>query len=433
MSLASSSDPISNELNVSPQKAGTVPAEVVNLYSKKKTVQRTKHYSKDTPEKAKQMKMNSYLTKLTDTRTNRFDSNRINSATNSNSLPENPDIALNELNDVLAEANSLSSEYNLLLQNEDIDVKALFKMMGRMNKNMLNMMIQLKSVIETKNNAIVNSFTNKLKNCTSFISNEINYVKKEIDKVKRNDEIECLKTIQACSRDLKRIWIRFVYANDAEEARNKNNHAAIKVILSQLNVPINMAQYPVESFYFQSRTFSPDQLIPEIALCCIFANSTLATVVKNGIVNFNRHLEEKNQQHLIRYKVSTDWSYNIRLILKPCNEMRRFDLIDRVFITNDGIKVYHRELERYDQPGKNSTMTIVNSMKKLDILRRKLKDYNFTVPASETYNGDYFNKSFNERKSLRDNFTRDNEMYNNDEIQVSDDEFMDASIVDINQ
>jgi len=234
------------------------------------------------------------------------------------------------------------------------------------------MMNQMKTAVETKNDAIVNSFTNKLKNCTSFISNEINYVKKEIDKVKKNDEIECLKTVQACSRDLKRIWIRFVYASDAKYVRNKNNHAAIKEILSQLNIPLNMAQYPMESFFFQSRTFSAEQLVPEIALCCIFVNSTLATVVKNGIINFNKNLEQNEQQHLMRYLVSTDWSYNIRLILKPCNEMRRFNLIDRVFITNDGIKVYYKEIERNDQPGKSSTMSLVNSLKKLDMLRRKL-------------------------------------------------------------
>ena len=123
-------------------------------------------------------------------------------------------------------------------------------MMGKMNKTMLDMMIQMKIAVETKNDVIVNSFTNKLKNCTSFISSEINYVKKEIDKVKKNDEIECLKTVQACSRDLKRIWIRFVYASDAEDVRNTNNHAAIKEILSQLNFHHNSILSPYQLNYY---------------------------------------------------------------------------------------------------------------------------------------------------------------------------------------
>jgi len=93
--------------------------------------------------------------------------------------------------------------------------------------------------------------------CTSFISNEINYVKKEINEIKRNDETEYLRTIHLCSRDLKRVWIRFVYSSDAENFRDKNLFASIKGL---------------ESFFFQAKKFSADQLTPEIALCCIWAN-----------------------------------------------------------------------------------------------------------------------------------------------------------------
>jgi hypothetical protein len=416
--------------NSSQQKSGVIPSEVVNLY--KKPTPKNKYFNQNTPTNSKQLKIASFLSKANDTRTDRFDTNRANIEPSLTQPAQNADLTICELNDMLTEANALSNEYSLLLENEDVNVKDMLKIMGKMNKTMIDLIIQLKNAVETKNNAIVNTFTNKLKDCTSFISKEINYVKKEIDKVNKNDEIECIKTAQACSRDIRKIWIRFIYANDAEQVRNKNNHAAIKEILSQLNIPLNMSQYPLESFYLQSRTFSADQLIPEIALCCIFVNSTLSTIVKNGIIKFNKNLEEKNQQHLMRYKVSTDWSYNVRLILKPCNEMRRHEVIDRVYITNDGIKVYHKEIEQSSSK-KKSNMTLVNSLKKLDKLRKSLKDYNFTVPAVETYNEEYFKLNIEERKILRTNFMQSIDNNNDDEVAVSDDEFLDASVVETNQ
>ncbi|CAG9808347.1 unnamed protein product [Chironomus riparius] len=413
------------------QRSGTVPSDVVNLYNSKKLVQKSKHYN--APENRKQKKIESFFSRSNDTRTSRFNSNRTNNETNPSQSADNIDIESTELNEVLSQANVLSTEFNSLLQNDEINYMDMFKMMGKMNKIMLDLVLQLKSAMDHKNKVIIGSFTNKLKDCTSFISNEINYVKKEIEKVKKNDEVECLKTTQACSRDLRRIWIRFIYENDAEEARNQNSHAAIKKILTHLSISLNTSQYPLESFYFQSRKFSADQLIPEISLCCIFVNSTLATIVKNGIIKFNKMLEENKQQHLIRYKVSNDWSYNIRQILKPCNEMRRFEIIDRVFITNDGIKVYHREIDSYNQPDKKTSMTLVNSIRKLDMLRKKLNDFNCTVTASETYNGDYFKMSFNDRQLIRTKYKEAPVNFDEEEVMPSDDEFMDASVVEINQ
>lgn len=200
-----------------------------------------------------------------------------------------------------------------------------------------------------------------------------------------------------------------------------------------MNIKIDLAQYPIESFFYQTKKFEADQVIPEIALCCIFVNPTLASVVKNGVRNFNKYLEDNDQANFIRYKVSTDWSYNIRAILKPCNEMRRFNVIDKVLVTIDGIKVYHEEMSHPEQPERKYSTTFVNSMKKLDILRRKLRDFNFSVPAVEAYNKEYFNKSFNERKSLRDNYWTNNSIDMDEEFLVSEDEYMDASVVETNQ
>jgi hypothetical protein len=319
------------------------------------------------------------------------------------------------------------------LQDEQLNVKHILTVMGKMNETMISMVIQLKAAIEQKHESSMKTFSNQLKSCTSFISNEINHIRGELVKVKDNDEVECLRITRSCEKDLKRFWIRFVYAEDAEECRDKNTPAAIKEIFDQLQIPIEKMEYPLESFFFTSKDFSEDQLVPEIALSCTFVNSTLAGIVKNGIRKFNRHLEEQGLSHLIRYFISTDWSYEIRSILKPCNEMKRCGVIDKVLITNDGLKVYHKELTMKGSNNKNYSHkhTYANSHKKLDALRKMLHDYKCSVPAREVYNSDYFKLTVDERKSLRERLYVNSNVEDEYECEPTDDEDMNKSFVPI--
>ncbi|KAL7045864.1 hypothetical protein ACKWTF_002375 [Chironomus riparius] len=232
--------------------------------------------------------------------------------------------------------------------------------------------------------------------------------------------------IHLCSRDLKRVWIRFVYSSDAENLRDKNSYRSIGEMLSQLNIKINMSQYPIESFFYQAKKFSADQVTPEIALCCTFVNPTIASIVKNGLRNFNKRLEENGQPNLIRYKINSDWSYEIRSILKPCNEMKHWGVLDKVLVTNDGIKVHHKELQRSN--GSTYSSSFVNSFKKMDSLRKKIEDFNYTVPTLQTYNSEYFKKTIDERSKIRDNYALQLDS-NMDEYDVSQDD--DISVISV--
>ena len=415
---------MASKIQSTPQKSGKVPEEVAKMYgsgAKNTKEHRTKHFNQVNM-RNKSLKITDHFSRSNDTRTSRFNENRQQSA----EILDPSDKSITEINMLLTSALLVSNEYEQLTKCDELDVNKLFTVMGNMNKTIIDLITQVKNAIIAKNETTINKFTSELKTCTSFISNEINYVKKEINNIKRNDETECLRMIHLCSRDLKRVWIRFAYSSDAENLRNKNSFASVKDLLSQLKIPMNMSQFPLESFFFQTKKFSADQLTPEIALCCIFVNQALASIVKNGIRNFNKKLEENGQSNLIRYKVNTDWSYEIRSILKPCNEMKRFNVVDKIFITNDGIKIFHKELQRDNGSSYNSSF--VNSLRKLDSLRKKLKDFNFTVPASQTYNPDYFAKTIDERTQIRDNYVAQISL-NMDEYDVSQDEDMNSSIV----
>ena len=350
---------------------------------------------------------------------NKVDIHNKSSSSNQINIKEE---SMSDFNSIFNEAKNISDAYSALLQKDEIDVRKMLQAMLEMNKSMLEMMTKFKTAVEDRNKFIISTFKDQIKDSTSFINNEINYVKREIDVIKKDDEIECIKTIQSCSLDLKKVWIRFACFKEAKDLRNANSHAAIQEIFTQMNVKLDMAHYPLETFFFQNRRFSREQLIPETALCCVFASSALATIVKNGIKKFNKSLVENNQAHHIKYSLSTDWSFNIRQILKPCIEMKRFDVVEGVLVTNDGIKVYHKEI---DHEERKSRTTFVNSMNKLDILRKILIDFNYTVPAKQAYNKEYFGKSFDERKAIRNNYS-ENLGDEGEEYEICDDDCLDV-------
>jgi hypothetical protein len=123
--------------------------------------------------------------------------------------------------------------------------------MGKMNEVIV-------SLIKQQNQ----SFLSNLKACTEFTNNELNYLRSEITKIQQDDETECLKIQQSCEKDLKRVWIRFSNASDAENCRKQNNLTAIKEIFDHCNIPIKISQNSLESSFFSSKRFFDEQLVP---------------------------------------------------------------------------------------------------------------------------------------------------------------------------
>jgi hypothetical protein len=424
------------------QIKGSAPTEVLNMYRKKQNQTPKSKFlqQKRAAESQKNKRIDDFFGKKVCSRSTKFDTNRLGNnvvtAVEVNKPPSlnvdnEPDIPENVISLAIANAKDIIDEYEKLLDCEDLDTKSAFKVMGKMSKTMLDLIQQLQLAMISKNKASMNTFNERLKTCTSFICNEIEHVRSEIKVIKENDLAECTSIIQACGQDLKKIWIRFAYASDAEELRKDMNPLKIKELLMQMDIPIGTMKFPIESFYFQTKKFGDDQMFPEVALCCTFVNSTIASIVKNGVRNFNSKLKANGQFRLVRYDVASELSYSVRSLLKICNEMKRFNIIEKAFVTNEGIKVYHVELTGTNARGseyKYST-SFINSFRKLDNLRRQLNDYNSTAPASNVYSDDYFKNSYDERKKMREIF----ETMDTEEYEMTDEEDINKSIVTTNQ
>jgi len=320
-----------------------------------------------------------------------------------------------------AEINSLLKEYENLTSIDNMDVKAIFKK----TSELINSMNQ-------RHDMMMNHLLNNTNKSCEFVTSEINSLREEIEKVKSShkDEIETLQIVDACRNDLKKIWIRFKFRGEAQQIRESGNYPTeIKRILGKMNIKFDLNILPIETAFFQDRKFG-NQEVPEIALCCIFTNSTIAKRVKTDIIKFNKNLELNGKRELIRYFSTMNWTGNVWQILKVCIELKSHNLINNVFVSNEGIKVQiTRILNDTDDlnltvvdynANQNSFSTIkVNNSSTLDNLRKLVNDFNKELPASEVYNRDYFSLEFEKRKELRLNACQQEST--NDEMSVCDD------------
>ena len=418
----SSQNPKKSNISSIKQTGESVPQEVKELYNKTPKSRQALWKKKYDPAANR---VDNYFKKKLDERSSTFDTHR-QSAMNTNFIseksikPVDEDEDFKKAQQASGEAKATALEINTALSQKVINQTELLKLNTKMMLQLQKAHDLLSSALIKRDNDLRNQFTSKLNEATGYVSKELNLMRDEIEELKKNDDVEKLTTINACKDDLKKLWIRFTYKDDVNQYREKRNPPLVmKDILNQLSININKIQWPIETASFQTRKFSQDQL-PETALECTFINSTIANKVKYAIINFNNQLEGQGKTNLIRYRVATDWSYHVRRVLKYCNEMRKCGVINKVVVTNDGIKVFHKEMQRKYTARKAAidkednivqysntriaTSTYVNSIIQLDLLRKDLQDYNFNLTAIEVYNEKYYAKPFDDRLKIRKEF-----------------------------
>lgn len=420
------------------QTNDSIPQEVKDLYGKSSTTRQKLWKQKPDPSANRIV---NYFRKKNDERSSTFDTNRqptlntnFNAVNPIKSLSENEEFKKSQI--ASAEAKATAIEINSAMDKKGVNQADLIKMNTQMVLQMHKAHELLTSAVVKRDSEMINQFSLKLNEATDYVSKELNIMRKEIDEIKSSDDVEKLATMTACKDDLKKLWIRFTYVDDINQYREEKNPPMVaKKILNQLNINLNKIMWPIEAASFKIKKFSYDQL-PETALECIFINSTIADKVKHSIINFNNGLERSGMANMIRYRVATDWSYQVRKLLKYCNEMRRCGTFSKVVITNNGIKVFHKEIKRTYLTGKSlaensvensdqsskTASSIVNSTKELESLRALLQDFNFHVPVTEVYNQEYFEKPLEERIRLRNEFL--------EEVVINEEQEMERTISD---
>lgn len=417
------------------QTTAAIPQEIRDLYSKSPKSRQDSFKSKSN---LKHTRIVEYFKKGVTGRTTTFSANRPSAEKNvslsANEIdPINCDENFIKAQQTSAEAKILAAEMNRLLQKKEINVNELIVLNTKMILKSQESQDYLSNAMMKRDEQMMIKISKKLNECTEYVTNELNQVRQDIEVIKSNDEVEKMSTVMACKKDLTKIWIRFTFVEDINELRaNKNPPAIVKEILSQLRIRMDKIQWPIESASFQSKKFSVDQTAPETALECTFVNSTIANRVKTEMRNFNNALETEGKTHLIRYRVATDWSYPVRRILKLCNEMKPFEVVNKVLITNDGIKVLHKEIERESasndrptistQTARRASSSFVNSFAQLDFLRNQLQDYNYKIPAATVYDKEYFDNSYDQRMKLRKDFI--------DQMASDEQENMEVTVTD---
>lgn len=416
-------------INNTIQKDQQVPSKVSALYSRVNNLR-----SKNAPERrGKSFKLNSpkirplesFFKTQNEKKQLNFESSR-----SLNTIAETalkiPSIENSTIPQLIEEAKHLTNEFHKLKNQPEQKPSEILNMLGNVINTMNKSINGFLSTIETQNKCILDQCNMKISACTSYVQQEVNDVRQELSDMRKNDELEALKTATSCAKDLKKVWFRFAYKADAESFKNAGNYTPkIREMLQGMGIDINIGPWPIENVYFQSRKFFKTQIIPELALCCIFTNPAIARKIKAEIREFNNQLNKNGQSDMKRYFTYMDWSPDVWKILRICNELCKQKVIQKVIVTPDGIKIQHRKLESSsDIQNSQYSFTFVNSIKMLDQLRESLNDYNYRVSAIETYDTAYFQLNDQDRKKLRDDFYTNLEMNDGDtEIQYEEDQY----------
>ncbi|KAG5674194.1 hypothetical protein PVAND_004176 [Polypedilum vanderplanki] len=296
---------------------------------------------------------------------------------------------INEFEEKSNKIRTAQNEFNKLLNNDTIETKEVLKSIGR--------------VLEAMNERD-EKIVNEISKCTDYVRTEMEFMRKEVEMLKKSDEIEEIKTIDSCRSDLKKVYLRFKFRSEAQKIREEGNFPThIVKILASMGIKFP-GLLPVENAFFENRKFGRE-VVPELTLCCIFVSSTYARIMKSGVLKFNNDLVSAGKETHIRYSTSVNWSINVWKIYRILLELQRFKLIKNAIITNEGIKAkfedesFNRELDIVTE---NKEKTVkVNTFTQLDSLRQTIKDVRSYVPAKNIYNDDYFKINFDSRNQLR--------------------------------
>lgn len=280
----------------------------------------------------------------------------------------------------------LTSEFQELIKNDKTDPKEIYKKIG-----------DVFSAMEDRSKFIVR----EVAECVEFVQDEMAAVHDELKELKRADDIESLKTVEACRNDLKKLWIRFKYKKEALEMRSKGNlPVQIRELLQRMNIKFDLGILPIETAYFVTRKFGKT-LIPELTLSCTFSNSMIARKVKYEIRNFNSQLISNGHQDAIRYSTATNWSPIVWNKLRICMELVNHSLINKFLVTNEGLKVtYPVSSETEGSEARTKTVN-VNNYKEIDEVRIVINDFNCNIPAQQVYTAEYFSCDPEARKTAR--------------------------------
>lgn len=412
------------------QISGTIPKEVQEIYGKNNSPKRSRVYkdkTRKTQDGFKNTKINQFFARAVSERSTAFGASRPQECAQHSTVVKSIEhsSSIKKAKDACSEAKCLATELSTLTGSENL--ADVIKKNAQMILKAQEAQESLIQAFIQRDADLSSGMTKQLSECTTYVAKELNVMRNEIDKIKADDGVERLTTVAACQKDLRKIFIRFTFLDDIENLRSKNSPIeAVKKILAQIGVDLYNSPWPIESANFQSKTFSFNQVVPETALECFFVNSTIANRVKTSIRSFNNKLEANGKVHLIRYRVASDFSFTTRRLLKICNEMRRCDIVNKVAVTNDGIKVHHNEITRTYQDTARSrkfTSSFCNSMNQLDEIRRDLKDFNFQVQAINVYTQSYFAQSVEARDRIR---SERNDQFNaadqSMEVTINDDD-----------
>lgn len=179
--------------------------------------------------------------------------------------------------------------------------------------------------------------------------------------------------------------------------------AEAKRILGRMNIRINQPNRTIVDPFIQKIAIRTENGFDnELIMGIKFLSSAFVRDVKNLITRDTKQKYIDGKFDLIRYNERDNWSSEIWKILRVCYDLVSTGILKNVRVSDTGIVVTKITKAEADgaQPGKEMRR-LIRTESDLDELRIAVDDINSDIPTFQCYDGEYFKKSVEDRKRLR--------------------------------
>ena len=223
--------------------------------------------------------------------------------------------------------------------------------------------------------------------------------------------IDTIDVTQKCKDELNILWISFTDPAEIENLKLKSKanlfHEA-KMIFNRMGIQLDGPHEAIVDVSIQRVSVkSSESYENELIMGIKFTNSFIVKELKRQIYDFGKKEFLNNNFDLIRYSTRNFWSCKIWKLLRVCNDLKNFKLLESARVTEFGIAVSYKKKNNQDQSKSNSEMKrrYVKNEKELNLLRLEVNDMCCDISAFQIYGSNYLKLNFDERKKYRNILT----------------------------
>lgn len=209
------------------------------------------------------------------------------------------------------------------------------------------------------------------------LENDINS-KMNCAKQQSENNMNAIDLTLKCKEEVNILWITFTDPAEIEKLRSKNKSELIqetKNIFARMNIKLDKPHKTIIDVLIQKVSVRFDNSFEnEYILGVKFSNAIAVSYLKHQITDYGKKEFINKNFDLIRYSVRNFWSHKIWKLLRVCYDLKNFNLVDKVSVTEHGITVSYKSANQQNKDSRWMQRKLIRNVDDLNILRSEVGD-----------------------------------------------------------